>query len=99
MMKTTLNDVLLFLGTMYSTVWWLRERIHVNSEIRPLPRKVVTLKKKNNSFRCRKMSSHATCYAKTVGLLPACQKQGKSTTHPLPGPISIFCHNTWQMDQ
>lgn len=56
-------------------------------------------KKKKTLSDVGKTSSHAICYAQTVGLLSACQKRGKGTTHPLPGPISIFCHNTWQMDQ
>ena len=97
MMKTTLNDVLLFLGTM--SVWWWRERICVNSEMRTLCGESCHFTKGNTLFDIGKMSGRATCYAKTVGLLSACQKQGKGITHPLPGSISIFCHNTWQMDQ
>lgn len=43
MMKTTLTDVLLFLETMFNVV--AVKRIHVNSEIRPLPEEVVIFQK------------------------------------------------------
>ena len=54
-------------------------------------------RKKKSLSDVGKMSSHAICYAKTVGLLSACQKRGKGTTHRCRGPLASFViiHGKW----